>query len=167
MKKILGVIDAVSNWSGKISSFIVVLAILIIDYEVIARYVFNAPTVWGTEATTIVCGIYFIMGGAYALMLKMHVSVDIIYANLSGRKKAIIDLITSPIIFLYMVILVWTGGVYAWESLVLKETTGTAANLPFWPLKVSFFVAALLMFFQMLAKSVRDIQMVVFGRKAS
>lgn len=166
MKKLLEFIDAVSSWSGRIASFLAVIAILIIDYEVLARYVFNAPTIWATEAMTIICGIYFIMGGAYALVLKMHVTVDIIHANLSGRAKAIIDLITCPIIFLYLVILIWTGGVYAWESLLLKETTGTAANLPFWPLKAGFFIAVLLMFFQMLAKSIRDIQILALGRKA-
>jgi TRAP-type mannitol/chloroaromatic compound transport system permease small subunit len=165
MEKILAGIDALSDWSGKIASFFVLIVILIIDYEVVARYVFTAPTVWATEAMTIVCGIYFIMGGAYALMLKMHVSVDIIYANLSVRTRALVDLITSPVVFLYFVVILWTGGVYAWESLMIGETTGTAANLPFYPLKVSFFVASLLMFLQMIAKFIRDLQSFAYGKK--
>lgn len=167
MSKVLKIIDAVSDLSGKIFSFLTVIVILIIDYEVIARYIFDAPTIWATEAMTIVCGIFFVMGGAYTLLLNGHVSVDIIYANFSRRTRALLDVITSPLIFLYLLVIIYTGGIYAWEAWALKETTGTAANLPFYPLKISFFVAALLMFFQMVAKFIRDLQFVVTGRKAS
>ena len=45
--------------SGKMVRFFVAIAILIIDYEVIASYIFNAPTNWSTEAITIICGIFF------------------------------------------------------------------------------------------------------------
>jgi TRAP-type mannitol/chloroaromatic compound transport system permease small subunit len=166
MSKILPFIDAMSDWSGKIFSFLTVIVILIINYEVVARYVFDAPTFWATEAMTMVCGIYFVMGGAYALLLNGHVNVDILYASLSPRSKALLDLITAPLIFLYFLVVIYTGGVYAWEAWALKETTGTAANLPFYPLKISFFIAALLMFFQMLAKFIRDFQRVVSRRNA-
>ena len=166
MKRILGFVDAMSNWSGIIASFLVVVVILIIDFEVVARYIFNSPTIWATEAMTIVCGIYFVLGGAYCLLLKMHVSVDIIYTTLTSRTKALVDMITAPVIFLYMIVIVWTGGEYAWEALLLRETTGTAANLPLYPLKISFFVAALLMLLQMAAKFIRDFQFFAFGRKA-
>lgn len=167
MSKVLAVIDALSDWSGKAFSFLTIFVIIIIDYEVIARYIFDAPTIWATEAMTIICGIFFVMGGAYTLLLNGHVSVDIIYANLSRRTQALLDVITSPLIFLYFVVIIYTGGIYAWEAWVLRETTGTAANLPFYPLKASFFLAALLMFFQMVAKFIRDLQFVLTGRNAS
>jgi TRAP-type mannitol/chloroaromatic compound transport system permease small subunit len=166
MAGILSFIDALSDWSGKIFSFLTIIVIVIINYEVVARYVFDAPTIWATEAMTIVCGIYFVMGGAYALLLNAHVNVDILYANFSLRSRAILDLITAPLIFLYFIVVIYTGGIYAWEAWGLKETTGTAANLPFYPLKISFFISALLMFFQMLAKFIRDFQRVVSRRES-
>src|SRR3989339_246087 len=159
MKTILTIIDALSDWSGKLFSYLAAIVMLIIIYEVVARYLFDAPTIWATEAMTLVCGIYFIMGGAYTLLINGHVNVDVIYAALPVRGRALIDLITSPLIFLYFVVIVWTSAIYAWESISLRETTGTAANLPFYPLKISFFLAALLMTLQGLAKFIRDLQL--------
>ena len=52
MKGFFKVVEAVSDWSGKIFSFIAVIVMAIIGYEVVARYVFNAPTVWATETMT-------------------------------------------------------------------------------------------------------------------
>ena len=45
-------------------------------YEVVARYVFNAPTVWGMELAVLLFGPYFLLGGPHLLHLKGHVALD-------------------------------------------------------------------------------------------
>ena len=164
MQTILAFIDRLSDWSGKIVSFLVLLIMLIIGYEVVARYIFNAPTMWGAEAMTIVCGIYTIMGGAYTLYIGGHVNVDVVYAALPRRISALIDVITAPLVFLFFIVLIWTGAVYGWESLGLRETTGTVANLPVYPVKISLPVAAFLITLQAIAKLIRDLQFVITGK---
>ncbi|MFV0438693.1 MAG: TRAP transporter small permease subunit [Desulfopila sp.] len=165
MKRLLGAIDALSILSGKASSFLTLPIIFIIMYEVISRYVFNAPTVWASEIIAILCGIYLVMGGAYVLQMDAHVKVDIIYSNFSRRQRTIIDIITSPLILLYLFVIVYTGFIYGIESWEFRETTGTAANMPIYPLKISFFVASFLMTLQMIAKIITDIRRVFFAKE--
>ena len=166
MKSILAFIDQLSDWSGKIVSFLALVIMFIIGYEVVARYIFNAPTMWGTEAMTILCGIYAVMGGAYTLYIRGHVNVDVVYAALPKRMRVLIDVITTPLVFLYFVVVIWTSAIYGWESLGLKETTGTVANLPVYPVKISLSVAAALITFQAIAKLIRDVQLLVTGKEA-
>lgn len=161
MKAILEVIDFLSNWSGKIFSFIVLIIMLIIGYEVVARYFFNAPTSWATESATLLFGIYAIMGGASTLCIRGHVSVDVFYALLSKRTRPLVDVIFSPVIFFYLGVLVWTAAIFGWESLTIKENTGTVAGLPVYPLKLSLPIAAFLVTLQGLANFIRDLYLFV------
>jgi TRAP-type mannitol/chloroaromatic compound transport system permease small subunit len=48
----------------------------------------------------------------------------------------------------------------------LKETTGTVANLPVYPVKISLPVAAALITLQATAKLIRDVQFLITGREA-
>ena len=47
---------------AKVSSLLVLPLLLVVIYEVIMRYVFNAPTIWGFEATTFLYGIHYMLG---------------------------------------------------------------------------------------------------------
>jgi TRAP-type mannitol/chloroaromatic compound transport system permease small subunit len=154
--RVMKTIDSISNWSGKIFSFIAVFVVAIIAYDVAARYIFNSPTIWGLEAQTMLSGIYYVMGGAYTLLIKQHVIIDVLYNRLSTRRKAILDLITSPLLFLYLSILIWAGTRLWWGSFINHETTGSMWSPPVWPLTLSLPVGALLMLLQGLSKFIRD-----------
>lgn len=166
MGTILRAIDGLSDWSGKVFSFLVGAIMFIIAYEVVARYVFNSPTVWASESVTYFCGIYAVMGGAYTLRLRGHANVDIVYAHLSPRMKAIVDLATFPFFFLFFGVLLWTGADYSWESLMTTETTGTAWNPPIYPVRIMIPIAALLILLQGFAKFIRDFKGVIKGEQA-
>src|SRR5262245_63158788 len=43
------VIDAITEWSGKTVAWMIVPLFLSLTYEGIARYVFNAPTLWAYD----------------------------------------------------------------------------------------------------------------------
>ena len=154
----MSVINAISDWSGKIFSFLAVIVVGVISYEVISRYVFNAPTIWAHETMTYLCGIYYVMGGAYTFYYGGHVSVDVIYIRLSPRARAIVDLITFPLFFLYIGVLIWTGADYSWESIKYRETSPTAWAPPIYPLKLAIPVGAFLVLLQGLAKFVHDVK---------
>ena len=53
-------------------------------YEVVMRYLFNAPTVWGMELAVLLFGPYFLLGGPYLLHLKGHVALDLARQRLSA-----------------------------------------------------------------------------------
>lgn len=57
-------------------------------YEVVARYVFDAPTSWATDLTFMANGTMFILGSAYALLAGAHVRTDIFYDKYSDRTRS-------------------------------------------------------------------------------
>ncbi len=99
MLKILDIIDTINEWVGKVFRWAIVLLALTMCYEVVLRYVFNNPTIWSFEISTALYATTFMMGAAYALLYKAHVSIDLFYEMLGVRGRAILDIISSVIFF--------------------------------------------------------------------
>lgn len=167
MKRFLSIIDTISDWSGKLISLLLIPMIAVIVYDAVARYAFNSPTHWAYETVTFLFAGLGILGGAYVLLHKGHVSMDIIYTRLSPRKQAIMDLLTSFFFFLFCGILLWKGGQYAWTSLKLRETTTSAFAPPLYVIKMTIPVGAFLIILQGIAKFVRDLRTAIVGSRAS
>lgn len=165
--RLLRIMDHISNWSGKIASFLILAMIVIVGYEVVLRYVFDRPTLWAHESAQFVFGAMSIMGGAYVLYRGAHVKMDVVYSRCSPRKKAILDLITAPIFFCFAVVLLWTSGEIAWESLQELERSNSQWRPPIYPIKMLIPVAALLLLLQGIAKFVRDIFTGITGKELS
>ena len=88
MKKVVAIIGAISEWSGKTVSFLITILALMVGVEVVARYVFNHPTEWSQELSAMVFGTFSVLGGAYTLRTNGHVNMDIIYQILPLRFRA-------------------------------------------------------------------------------
>jgi TRAP-type mannitol/chloroaromatic compound transport system permease small subunit len=163
--RILGIIDAISEWSGRLFSFLVIPIFIIIGFEVIARYVFNSPTVWASELALQIFGVYFVIGGAYTLLYNRHVRMDMLYSRLSVRQKAIMDLVTSLLFsFLLTGVLLWYGADYAFYSIAHQQTTGSIWNSPIWPSRFMFVIAVLLLLLQQIATFIRNVHLAVTRR---
>jgi len=161
----LRLIDTISDWSGKIVSFMLVFMVAFMSYEVVLRYIFNAPTRWVFETVQFLFGAFCILGGAYALRHRAHVNMEVIYVRFPLRMRAIVDLITSTLFFLLIVVLLWGGWEFAWRSVQTLETTFTPWNPPLYPLKLTIPLAAFLILLQGLAKFVRDLIMAITRRE--
>ncbi len=167
MKTFLSIIDQTSNWSGKIISFLWIPVILVIVIEVISRYGFNAPTTYAHELTLFLSAVVYILGGAYTLYLRGHISVDIFYSRFSVRGRALLDVITFPAFLIYIIILLWSGFDRAWGATVIGETSGTPWNPPVYLVLLTIPLGALLILLQGLAKFIRDLTMVIRGKETA
>lgn len=147
-----------SEWSGKIFSFLVLAAVLVATYEVVMRYIFNAPTVWGLDLTIFLCGATYVMAGAYAHYLNAHVKIEALYGRWTPRTRAMVDLlVTAPLFFGFCGVLVWVGTGWTWEAIVGKITYYTEWHAPVWPMRLLIPLAAFLLLLQGLAKFIRDL----------
>lgn len=52
-----------------------------VGYEVVARYLFRAPTPWAFDLSYMLYGTIFMMAGAYTLSRDGHVRGDFIYRS--------------------------------------------------------------------------------------
>jgi TRAP-type C4-dicarboxylate transport system permease small subunit len=54
-------------------------------WEVVARYVFHAPTIWAFDITFMLHGSLFVLTGAYALQTRSHIRIDVLSTRLPAR----------------------------------------------------------------------------------
>jgi len=150
------VINNISDWSGKIISHIFYVGIMVLLYEVVARYFFAAPTIWAQGVTERIFGPYFIISGAYCVLYKAHIRVDIIYNKLSGGAQAILDMLDSVFLLLVASVMLWWGFKFAWTSVINLENSLPPFEVPIYPLKLMIPLGALLLLLQGLVECYRS-----------
>jgi TRAP-type mannitol/chloroaromatic compound transport system permease small subunit len=148
-------ITAVSRTVFYATALLMAIVVPVMLYEVTMRYVFNAPTVWGMETSTLLFGPYFMLGGAYVLHLRGHVAMDIVRNSLSDRADRIVELVNLPIIMAFCAILLWVSTPLAIDSYNYGETSFSAWNPPVWWVKASVPIALLLLLLQAVAEFLR------------
>ncbi len=159
MDRICRWIDRISDVTGVIAACLIVPLIGAMCYEVIARYVFHAPTIWAYELTYLLTGSGWLLGMAYTLRQGAHIRIDVIYLNLSPRAQAAIDV--AGYVVLLLPFLIWVTStlddraIVAWRS--GEKTGGSAWNPPLWPFRAVFFISFLLLTLQVIAEVVRRI----------
>jgi TRAP-type mannitol/chloroaromatic compound transport system permease small subunit len=159
---ILHAIDRINEWEGKIFSFLIVVATIQVCFELVLRYVFNAPTTWGLEMTLYLCSTTYVMSGAYAERYNAHIKVDIFYSRWSPRTRAFFDLIvTDTLLMLFCIVLTWQSAVWFWEAVSQGLTSGTIWDPPIWPMRLIILAGAFFLFLAAFGKSVRDLLLVV------
>ncbi len=163
MRALVRGIDRISTVSGHILVWWTLLAVIIIGYEVVARYVFDRPTNWAHESMTLIFAMQYVLCGAYAHLTKSHVRVDVVYQALSERNRARLDALTALLFFFYIGVMTYTGWWLYWDSQLMWEVSFTDWGPPMYPVKFTVFLGSLLLFLQGIANFVRDIAYGFFG----
>jgi TRAP-type mannitol/chloroaromatic compound transport system permease small subunit len=156
VQTLLHTVDHISTWIGKAFAWLIVVLMMVVVVEVFKRYALNAPTAWIFDASNMLYGTLFMMGGAYTLAHDGHVRGDFLYGNFSSRKQAAIDLVLYIAFFLPGIsALTWAGWTYFSESLVIHEQTFSAVPIPLYPFKFIISLAGATVLLQGLAEIVR------------
>jgi TRAP-type mannitol/chloroaromatic compound transport system permease small subunit len=98
---ILRMIDRLNIAIGRAVSFLIWVGIVVLCYEVVARYVFGQPTLWAHGYTQRIFGSYFVLVGAYTLIRKNHVRVDLLLNTGPPRWQAFLDLLNFSFLVLW------------------------------------------------------------------
>lgn len=163
MRTIQRPINFISEWSGRVVSVLWIVVVLVVSYEVAARE-FGAPLllwIWCHETALFTTGSLYMLGGAYTLYRRKHISMDIFYTRCSQRGRAILDLISFPVFLLFIGALLWVGVDHAWEATIIGKTSGTYWNPPIWPVMWMIPVGAFLVILTGLAKFFDDLAIVI------
>jgi len=154
MRPLIWAIERLNFGVGCFAALLIVPLVLATCYEVFARYLFGAPTIWAFELGYMLTGAYFLLGSALTLQRGEHIRIDLIYARLSPRRKATIDLVCYVALFIPFSIYL---GIRLWEYMagayVSGEGSGQSAwNPPIWPFRLVFVVGFATMGLQALAE---------------
>lgn len=99
MGKLFGIVDAFSRLLSWIAQLVTVVLVISMVYEVAARYVFNAPTIWAFDISYMCTGALFVLGAAYTLREDAHVRIDFLSQKLPARLRQAIE----GTIFIFMI----------------------------------------------------------------
>jgi TRAP-type mannitol/chloroaromatic compound transport system permease small subunit len=143
-------IDRVGEWTGIAVSWLVVPLVGAVAYEVVARYGFDAPTIWSFEITYMLYGAMFMLGAAYALRVRAHIRTDFFWEKWSVRTRGAIDTVAYVLFFFPGIALfAWVGADQAWYAWQIGETSEQTPWRPLlWPLKATVPLAGLLLLLQ-------------------
>ncbi len=95
---------------GAIASGLLILLVLMMCYNVIARYAFSASSIGLEELTWHAYAAIFLLGIPYALQSGSHVRMDLLFEKMSRRNQQRIDLFgTAFFLIPTCCVVIWAG----------------------------------------------------------
>src|SRR5881394_2872961 len=118
-------IDKFTDRTGVWIAWLNVPLVLVVAWEVIARYFFHAPTIWSFDVTYMLYGTIFMLGAAYALHKGAHIRTDFFYEKWSVKTRGMVDSISYVLFFFpsLIMLLVASGSdaIYAYSIHEVSE----------------------------------------------
>ena len=150
MAKTIVKIDKFSKLVGNIVCWITAPLILGMVYEVFARKLFLAPTIWAYDMSRFLYGALFMLGAGYALSKGIHIRADFLYRNFKIKTQGVVDFVLyllfyfpGLIVFLYMT----TG--FVQESIMRGERGMDTTWMPYmWPIKTCLWFGIVFLLIQ-------------------
>lgn len=159
MSPLVNQIERITTNIGIIASLTLIPLILTTTYEVLARYVFEAPTIWAYEVGYMLTGTHFLLGMAYTLQQGQFIRIDIFSQNMSTKTRALIDLCAYSVIFPLMIWLTYGLTSYLISGIIKNERSGQSAmNMAVWPFRIVFLIAFALLALQVYAEFMKSLQ---------
>ncbi|EPX78670.1 TRAP transporter small permease subunit [Salipiger mucosus] len=125
-----GFFDILSLVTSRLAMMAIAIIVLVMFYEVVSRYVFEAPTLWANELSLWIAAFVFLFAGQYAMQQRSHIRIYVIYDIMPRWMQKTADVISVLLIVGFCVTLVWGGYNDAMTRFLRMETFGTAWDPP-------------------------------------
>jgi len=124
-------IDGFSMFIGRVTMILILSMTLVMLYEVLLRYVFEAPTKWANELTLWIAGFVFLCSGLYGMQQRSHIRIFILYDITPRWVQRLFDTIWTVLVVIFVGFLIF--GSYK-QVFIVKfynwEMFGTAFDPP-------------------------------------
>lgn len=150
------IVEALNHRVGRIAMYLIFVLAGVLMWSVIAKAFFR-PALWTQEMAQFTMIAYFVLGGAYSLMLGAHVRMDLLYGRWSVRTRAAVDGVTILALIFFLAVMLWGGidsTIYAFE---VNERSRTVWRPYMAPIKIVICTGVFLMLLQCVAFLIRDI----------
>ena len=151
-------IDCFQDALGRGVSWIMLLMVLVVFFDVIMRYAFNKSSVFAQELEWHLFGVVYLLGAGYTMLFDEHVRVDILYSRWSPRKRAWSDFVLAFVFFFPSCLMViYTTWPFVRNSFLVYEGSPDPGGVPFrFLLKSVIIVGFLLLILQGISQTVKN-----------
>src|SRR5262245_9222500 len=159
MRAFVRAIDRLSYYCGVLAAFLVIVLVVLMLYDVVLRYMFNAPTTWGNDLNAFLMGGSFVLSIAYASATDAHVRGALLYSVRTRPRLAYVDLIGLTLIVLPAVaIITWGLYVHLQDGIRTGERTGSGGwNPVVWPFRAVMLIGFVIFTIQIVAEIIKRI----------
>ena len=124
-------VDKLNEKVGVVTSWLTLMLVLVVSYDVIVRYIFSVSSVGLQELEWHIFALIFLVGAAYTLKVDEHVRVDVFYTRFSPNNKAWINFFGSILLLIpFCIIVIIVSQDFVSMSFRLNETSPDAGGLP-------------------------------------
>lgn len=118
--------------SGGVVSWLALLLVVVVVYDVFTRYVLSASSVAVQELEWHIFALLFLLAASYTLKHNRHVRVDVFYVRLTRKQQAMVD-IMGGIFFLlpFTLVIIFTSWSYVSNSFFILESSPDPGGLPY------------------------------------
>jgi len=151
-------IDRFQDRFGRGVSWIMLLMVLVVFFDVIMRYAFNKSSVFTQELEWHLFGVVYMLGAGYTMLYDEHVRVDIVYSRWSPRKKAWSDFVLYFVFFYPSAIMVMvTSWPFVRDSYKVLEGSPDPGGIPYrFLLKSVIIVGFALLTLQAISQTIKN-----------
>lgn len=145
--KALSLLLATFAW---IAALLFLVAGGMLTYEVAARYLFVAPTIWAAELSQL-CLIWgTLIAMPWLLAANRHIAVDVLTDRLGETGRRLCQGLAMAAIAAFSAVVAWKGAGIFHDSFERGRTTGSMLDLPTWVSELAVPVGFALLFLQAL-----------------
>ncbi|MGB5245714.1 MAG: TRAP transporter small permease subunit [Woeseia sp.] len=125
-------LDRFSRITGKATSWLTLVMVLMTVVIVVMRYAFDSGLIWLQESLTWMHAAVFMLGAAWTLQADEHVRVDIFYRGMSERRRALVDL-TGVLVFIFPLCgyIFFEALEYVQRAWQIREVSRDTGGLPY------------------------------------
>ena len=165
MQKLLQIsriIDAINEWIGRLTYWLVLFMVLVGVWNVVGRYLGrwlgqNLTSNALIEIQWYLFDLVFLLGAAYALKHNEHVRVDLFYKGWNRKRKALANLIGTLLFLIpFSVMVIY----YSWGTILnswkIGEISPDPGGLPRYPIKSMIIVGFVLLIFQGISEAIKN-----------
>lgn len=94
---------------GGTVSFLFAIATVISLYEIVARYAFNAPTIWVHESVIALIAVCYLYGGMQCFAADKHIRIGLIYFGTTGGTRRLLDIVNSVLALVFAIAIAYAA----------------------------------------------------------
>ena len=159
--KIISIIDAFTEYTGKFISVFVIILVLLVGYDVSMRYLLNSGSIAIQELEWHLFSIILLLGSAYTLKHDEHVRLDIFYSSklINDKVRIWFDVLGTLLILLpFCLLIIVSAWPFVTQAYIHNEISPDPGGLPArWLIKAAIPLGFFFLLIQGIAEALKKL----------